>query len=256
MPGTAIFVHYTREGFIIVADGRQGYEGEGGPPPNEEQQKIFSISDPGKTLAWAFFGYMQALGADNSILFNFHEATRVSIDSLRRRRPANADQYMRLLGQQINDSLARSGVTTYPDADNEGSIAKLVLAGYYKRKRTLYEVRFFHRQQQLAKKPKIQELDISHTPAIWGSIPLLNLLVSGKDSRLLKYRTQGFEKLRMHSSLSLAEAQEMAVKYIEACSDPIAADIDPLAHTIGGHTHCARVTRREGFKWVIPPKSH
>ena len=41
--------------------------------------------------------------------------------------------------------------------------------------------------------------------------------------------------------------------YVEACSCPIAASLDPLCKRIGGHIHSAKITQREGFRWVVPP---
>ncbi len=52
----------------------------------------------------------------------------------------------------------------------------------------------------------------------------------------------------------MSEAQEAAVKYILACSDPFAAEVDPYVEGIGGHLHMATISEKEGFHWVMPPK--
>jgi hypothetical protein len=52
---------------------------------------------------------------------------------------------------------------------------------------------------------------------------------------------------------TLGEALSHARGYIEACSDPLAAEIDPLCKGIGGHIHAAAVTP-SGFQWLIEPK--
>jgi hypothetical protein len=41
--------------------------------------------------------------------------------------------------------------------------------------------------------------------------------------------------------------------FLEACCDPLAAEIDSMCGGIGGHIHVAAMTRESGFQWFIPP---
>jgi hypothetical protein len=53
---------------------------------------------------------------------------------------------------------------------------------------------------------------------------------------------------------SFDDAEEYVKGYIEACSSPLALEMDEVGcKKIGGHIHIAEITR-SGFRWRIPPK--
>jgi hypothetical protein len=61
----------------------------------------------------------------------------------------------------------------------------------------------------------------------------------------------------MHPEIrvTLSDAVEAGRNYIEACSSPVALEIDKeICQGIGGHIHVATITPTAGFEWLIPPK--
>jgi hypothetical protein len=49
---------------------------------------------------------------------------------------------------------------------------------------------------------------------------------------------------------TLADGLAHVKGYIQACSDPLAAELDPICKGIGGHIHAGAVTP-PGFVWLI-----
>ena len=53
---------------------------------------------------------------------------------------------------------------------------------------------------------------------------------------------------------SLDDAKDFLTGYIAACSSDIARELDYESWKyIGGHTHVAKITPKNGFEWMIPP---
>jgi hypothetical protein len=53
---------------------------------------------------------------------------------------------------------------------------------------------------------------------------------------------------------SLKDAEQYVRGYIEACSSPLALELDEaICKGIGGHIHVATITPSDGFRWVVPP---
>jgi hypothetical protein len=82
-------------------------------------------------------------------------------------------------------------------------------------------------------------------------------LFSGSDQIAHRYffshADRRFKKYFHTKGKTLSSGIAHAKGYIEACCDPLAAEIDPLCGGIGGHIHVATVTRESGFQWFIPP---
>ena len=51
---------------------------------------------------------------------------------------------------------------------------------------------------------------------------------------------------------SLDDAERYIRGYIEACSSPLALQMDAKCSRIGGHIHTAEITPSGGFRWRIP----
>ena len=63
------------------------------------------------------------------------------------------------LSRRINKSLEKLSKdrpqVKYPNPDGKGTIAHLMLAGYYDRLPTMARIRFFHRNQKVVKRPEV-----------------------------------------------------------------------------------------------------
>jgi len=94
------------------------------------------------------------------------------------------------------------------------------------------------------------------TRNIWG--PFLGAAFIGSDEIRKRYfgehEDERFLKYFRPSGPTLDDGLAHAKGYIEACSDPLASEIDPLCKGIGGHIHAAAVTPL-GFRWLIEPKA-
>jgi len=52
---------------------------------------------------------------------------------------------------------------------------------------------------------------------------------------------------------NLEDAVHFVKSYIEACSSPLALELDPDCDEIGGHIHVATIEPISGFRWKIQP---
>lgn len=85
----------------------------------------------------------------------------------------------------------------------------------------------------------------------YGSSMVNDILNDKDDPRFSRYRSNLPRKL---AETTLSEAIEITTQTIMAQSDPHALEIDPdVCSLIGGRIHIARLTKTEGFHWVIPP---
>ena len=254
---TAIIAIHTGEGFVIAADGRKKL----GPRLiTDSEQKIFPVQRKWDTLAYALAGIITLYedGTFESLVFDFRQAARSSFAALSKVHPLNFALFAEKLSRRINKALEKLGKdepeVKYPDPDGKGTIAHLVVVGYYNRLPVMARIRFFHRNQRVVKRPEVN----SYRPiGTRREISMPNkvgyALLKAEDSRLAHYYKPSLRKLAAKEPLSLLEAQEVATTFIKACGDPAALEIDPNCHTVGGHLHIATITEAQGFHWVTPP---
>lgn len=263
MPGTAIVAIYTPEGFAIAADGRDmELRDEGGSMrlvvTKNDAQKIFCTQGSPGTLACALTGHARFKNDTTGAEYDFDaEIKRAGERLLSPGAEIGFTGFVEGLCQTVNRALGEAKrkkvIDKFPDdAKMTGFIAGVVLVGYYDGLPSAAMVMFLHRNQALTK-PQTQTLHPVReyfafpygTPNVWET------LCEGRDSPLKVYRSVGFEKLKRGEHFTLAEAVDMAEKYILACSDTRG---EVYCETVGGHVHVATITQSDGFRWVIPPK--
>jgi hypothetical protein len=128
-----------------------------------------------------------------------------------------------------NDGRLRSyPVSLHPDEKEQGTMASVWLAGYFRKGKPAVILTLLHDNQILTD----PELVIETPPARGGTDPKF---------------TNYFLHVDRHSPLD--DAIAFAVGYIKACSDPSAVQLDPFCKYVGGRTHAATITP-SGFHWV------
>lgn len=259
---TAIATVYTVGGFIIGADGRSRAKD---PDPTkvteemkarhdrEDKRKIFCITDADKTLAYAFMG---TVSNDEHTFSILEEADRQS-KLLSSKHFATCYDYVHELtlglNQAFNDARADGRLDAWyvkeDLADDDNLIARMILVGYFSGKASWIIAEF----RDYDNKAKVQVQPIPQfTPGgiiTAGGKLMPKLLFQDKDSRFAQYiRPTG-------PDTTLEQGADAAKAFIEACSTPLAAELDPVCQSVGGHIHIAAVTPTDGFKWLIPPKN-
>jgi hypothetical protein len=258
---TAIISFCTTDGFVIAADGRRRKEGNGKVVSNTVQ-KIFSIEDGQKNIAYALAGATRYDAEDGQIPFDFSEESRDAIRTLSSRDFLEPEHYLRKLAYEVNKSLLSAmstgrmkGYPTVPSIDPsipEGTSILLFFAGYYKGNQFQSLIRFYHENQ--VPRWKISPLLLIPGEAtILGPNIIRHLLWETNDPRFKKYRRR---KPSSPEELTIEEAIKVANNYILAYSDPQAVSIDERCKDVGGHIHIATVTKGEGFRWIIEPLSN
>jgi len=257
MAGTAIVAIHVEEGFVVAADGRKK---QGNRLVSDSEQKVHSIVGAGKNLGYASAGIatQYADEASTQVVYDFGETIAESVKALAATSPLNFSSYVHKLARNINKGLLHfcqnNPQVSFPDEHVEGIAAQTVVVGYYENVPGMARILFRHRDHKICKNPRVCAYKPERTryqiamPKIVGEI-----LRDASDSRLTRYYKPSLSKLFGGDPLSLAEAQEAALTCIEACSDPVAAEIDPCCHTVGGHVHMATITRSAGFQWIKPP---
>lgn len=159
MSGTAIAIAYSPEGFAVAVDGRQH---QGDKIFSESTQKVFPTQGNGQVLGCALAGIVNVYNPDSMTvpLFDFARVLREAGHSLTAKNYANVLIYLKRFASEVNKALARAKrngiISEYIDEDGTGTIARAFLAGYYDRRPVVAAVRFFHRQQTLAKEPEAE----------------------------------------------------------------------------------------------------
>ena len=262
---TAIFIMYTEEGFAFAADGLQTKDD--GTPVNQETQKVFPVKSPGRHLAYALAGTV-VIGDTGGTkpIFDFVSESAKAVELLATRKPFGLQRYSEELASMVNEGLAASmadakanGVETeYPHypaftyENEEGStIARLFVAGYYNNTPRWTSTRFFHIDQTL-QEPAVETYPIIPGNSIgYGSKIVADLLYRTEDSRFSAYRINRRAKVE---ETTLLEAIELAIQTISAHTSPQAKEIDSVVCSlIGGRIHIGKITKLEGFQWVLPP---
>ncbi|HUY12394.1 MAG TPA: hypothetical protein VMX16_02035 [Terriglobia bacterium] len=255
---TAIFRAYTSEGFVIAADGLRLRLSDL-TIASETVRKIFSIEEPGRSLAYGMAGSIYT-GDDSGAIFDFATEAERAAKALRNRRPGDLTRYVELFVRLVNKSYADakqdgriSEYATCPNVEPSGegergnTVANMFFVGYYDGDPAWSNVRFWHDNQRLRsptgylKRLRRGQLEIS------GSAKIANLLFETDDPRFAEFRRP---KPPKQEDLTLSEAVEVAKGYIRACSSDAGRQADENCASIGGHLHIATVTPDCGFRWV------
>ena len=252
---SAIILFYTSDGFLIAADGRARINGS---VSSDMTTKIFHISEPNRSLAYAFGGSVALTDKDDSgiILFDFRDEAVQAIRSLKKTWYDDLPTYAKKLAKRLQNKLerARRNERIEPlKEDPTGLVACLLLAGYYAKSPSAVMVEFRHEEQMLLP-PRITplKLDQGYNPLMtYGSEKVRQQVFFAETPEFSAYRVP---RVNIEEKVTLSEVADAANKYILACSDPAAILID-AEHCagIGGHIHMARVTPQRGFEWIVPP---
>jgi hypothetical protein len=260
---TGIWIAYTRDGFVVAADGRKGVgETESTRTLTNNQQKIFKVENPGRSLAYAMAGAvgLSNRGSDDIVVDLVSEIGKTAT-SLAEQRFVEPSFYVRKLCRPAYDLLVlvkQSGqLLEYPNLASEPTvnqpgktIALLFIAGFYEGLPMSFMTRFFHSDQQLGELAP-QSIPLSAGQDFgYGSKQVWDAM-NQNDRQFRKYVVRRTLPLE---STTIPQAVEIARKRILACCDPVARQLDPVVcNSIGGHIHIASITRQSGFRWEVPP---
>lgn len=252
---TAICRIFTREGFLIAADGRKVIDVMGkGREIKEDTQKIFPLETPGGELAYSLGGTV-GLGLDDSdeVIFRFADGITAAAKELEDARAGDLYEYARMLATSLYRSLLavhQSGriapFGTEPETNRPGcTIAWVFLDGYFTGRPSRVRVRFFH-ESQILLPPDVEPQDLlMGNPEGYGSDKIFQEVFWTDNPHFAAYRKP---KL-LSDQVTLDYAREMAEGYIRAFADPEAKRLDPWAcEYVGPRIHTATVTRSAGFR--------
>jgi hypothetical protein len=246
---TAIAAVKAPWGVLLAADGRMNLDGDK-EPITDYAQKIFSIIDPGRTVAYALAGSIRAKGSGLDIREEFHR----QISTLSDRVFGAPYEYASAIGQPVASVITSARYLPKSSGKAEGGkwkIADVILAGCFGPLVFLIESEFVH-SHNVAEFRILGYYEKSYSVLYGPQAISRNMYCSPPvDSPLSKYI---FDINSTGGNPSVSEAQRYAVGYIEACCSPMGRKLDPEGcRSIGGHIHVATVKPRSGFQWVIPP---
>ncbi len=252
---SAICMTYSREGFVVAADGRARENGE---VVSEKTKKVFQAGD--LPLAYAMCGRTSFDTKTTKNAVDLLKEAPYGIIGLSKSRHADLSSYAVGFGMHL--------YTTLKKAQDAGDLEPLptkqtdlygrdyhflhvFLAGYYLGQADWKILSLRHRDQFLLE-PKVHDIALRKKPYVYGSAKIEKLLFDDDDPALCLYRVKGFHESE-HPSLS--DGIEALKSYIRACCDPEIAEFDPnICAAIGGRIHVATITPKEGFSWVCPPE--
>ena len=250
---TAIVMAYTVLGWVIASDGRETSDDDA-RIISDNERKIFPIQDRSKTLAYALVGTISNDADTGSGAYDLRTEAAREAESIAGRNFETFQEYVNIFAHHLKKIIHKakmSGrINEYPenlnhlDPIDRFTIAEILLAGYFRKQPCFAEIKFYHREQVIAAPKKRFENYSPGNAAISGSEKIRFLMINKRDGRFSRY----LKPLGPDSSLK--EAGEFAKGYIEACSDPVALEIDPYCKGIGGHIHMATVTPSDGFGWL------
>jgi hypothetical protein len=252
---TAIAMVYVVPGFVIAADGRRRWADQRSVNESmrlqetENQQKIFKAQFKGRDIAYALTG----LAFNDDRTFDLFEESRKTATVLEGARLSNLYGYVGAFGDSIANAYAAAkkdgrfehfGINSFcTDPQQQNTLATIFMAGYFRKNDPSLVMVTISHEDHVVVEPKTLVHTPPRNPLLSGSA-IAELMYGKNDPRFAKYVRP------ITRTGTLKEAEEYAKNYIEACSDPIAAEIDPACHGIGGHIHMATLTRQEGFRWI------
>jgi hypothetical protein len=254
LPVTAIAIAYVKSGFAIAADGRRRWadqtsvDEDAKQQESETQQKIFPAKFKGRDIAFALTGLVSS--ADKT--FDLIKETRAAADSLERSNTLNLYDYVEAFSASIRTALngARQdgridfGDNSFcSDPEERNTVARIFFIGYFRKDEpSLAVVKLSHNGQVIGEPSKLFQSP-PENPVLSGS-SIAELMYGRNDQRFAKYARP------LSRDSSMEQAKDYARNFIEACSDPLAREIDRACDGIGGRIHMATITKQEGFRWV------
>jgi hypothetical protein len=249
---TAIARNYTKDGFVIAADGRMLNTSDM-RVSTDEMQKIFPFGEPAM-LAYTCCGIARIGSAteETEIAFDFITAFSACVQAISSKPYKSLQDYLgRCARKMLSDlRLAVGNRTELPGEqlphERGATIAELVVDGYFKGFPSRAGIRFFHENHKLASPEVLSYTVYEDTQYLYG-VPGIEAQIrpDGPLSRYLKLVNP------VRGSVRLTDAVIAAVAYVEACASPEAKLLNKRASdNIGGHTHAAIITPDGGFQWV------
>jgi hypothetical protein len=268
IPMATALVHiYSEDGLVIAADGFNYLRSAAGLELTSTcAQKIYERSGIDRQVACSFTGRISIFNKADQNVFDFVSASRDAARAVGSVPVRDANEFAAQICPLIQQRLAAvkesGGLDLYPSpmplqvGERGRTIVHIHLDGYFNGHPYRIGIRFFHDNQELGWEPNLHELNNSRKSLFYGSTRVADLLFRGNDPRLEKYRTPACKLIsgRLNDpdiAVSLRDAVEAARNFIEACSDPIAQEIDGEDYQrIGGRIHIATITPNDGFRWV------
>jgi hypothetical protein len=255
---TAIALVYTKAGFVVAADGLSRWGDDATRDAlarqneSDHEQKVFKAAFGSMDIAWAVTG--SAFNKDRS--FSLIIEAGNALQATNAGSPRSFGDWLDLFAFRLRDSVsdARKSGSIAPFTENQNvpalsderfTFARILMAGY-----------FCNGRPSIAITRLSHEGGILTDPQTSISTPPRGDLFSGSSEISERYFRQRiddrFKKYYRPSGSTLEAGLAHAKGYIQACSDPLAAELDPICRGIGGHIHAAAVTP-SGFQWLIPP---
>lgn len=242
---TATAILYTGFGYALAADGRQRWghapsrDATARESEKESIQKIFKLETGQAVFGCALRG--SVANRDRSFDLGVEFPNQIAL--LRREKFENGHRLVDALSTNIGDYIEAAReeqrIDGYPDV-------RITCVGYFNKTPHWVEVQFLPSHNPLGSlhwlNPTVPYPGLC---VVTGSL-LIRDLISHADPRFFEFY-RPFDE-----TASLQDAIEVVKNYIEACSSPMALEVDPSCEELGGHIHVATVTHT-GFKWEVPP---
>jgi hypothetical protein len=247
---TAIYRAFTRDGFVVGADGRS-LDSDTGEITSDTKQKVFCFSGA-DSLAFSFTGTV-SLGYGDTVMFDFIQAFGIAVKSIPASRASGLREYSRMLAEPTLTFLTqarRNAVVRFTQDEHEReptgvfTIATVGIDGYFGEIPGRIELRFSHAKQ--VPQAQIGEMYLNDQPLVYA--PTLGEDGLWSHASLARYRT--VQDRTFHDSAAISRSIHEAKCVIEAYGSAEARAINPLSIFVGGKTHIATVTPGEGFRWV------
>lgn len=268
---TAIVRTYTREGFIIAADGLvRGSDDL--KEVTDKAQKVFPFGGIGALLAYSIAGTPCIASRDGTkVAFDFVKRIETATQALSVQRFNTLFDYANRACRPIYRALEaakREGLMDYPEpekldpGDRGSTIASIFIDGYHKGIPSRVKVRFFHEDQTLAPLEVLPQELATGAPWFHGSAKASTLMFGERQGAskewLSAYEMESI-KLIFHPNETLCIHAQMAHAYIRVCSAaPEVIAMDPkereICAGIGGEIQIAAITENEGFQWIFRPE--
>ena len=268
---TAIVRIYTKDGFILAADGR-GSKAIEKTANRDNEQKVFPMVGKGRALAYAMQGMMSITDLEiKSVVVDLAEIVQDSIEACSKTKSHhNLDWYAHKFAHLVQQKLTAQ-INGLPDysfpvvvANDPEIFLQLFLCGYYRGVPSDSIISFRHENHKVTHPDFHNFIPISPL-GIFGSGIVSDLLFKTKDARFAEFRTDAVRKVAeimmkiapdKWDSLTLEDGVDIATNYIRACDSEEGREVDNQSCSgIGGHIHVAEITEGHGFRWVIPPKA-
>lgn len=255
---TAIALVPTPEGIIVAADGLSRWNDaatrDEDAIQNESdcEKKIFKSQLGSNDVVWALSGTIFNKDRSYNLVSIVKRAFHAANNDLQE---SNLAAWVQLYGKSLHKALSdakTSGLLAFSendlfpvDSEDRFTLARIFIAGYFfNSKPAIAIIRLYFTGDSLAE-PQ---------PSIYGSPEHTWLLGSRElQKRYLEdHEDKRFKHYYRPYGPTLLQGLDYAKGYIEACSDPLARELDPLCKGIGGHIHSAAITP-SGFVWLIKP---